>query len=233
MFRWILSVLLACLALNAHAAGDACSDGEIEYAGVVDGAIYFKWTGEIANKMDAKLLASFEEHKDKAKDVILALDSCGGHIGDMEATIAVIERIKKTHRLATLVGRGATCSSACVFVFLAAERRYGALTSSWLFHEAWSEEVGPDESIEQKMSSASTDRFLEKYFVPAGISKTWIARMRRLISGGSDYWQTGRDLWESKSGIITTPLENVVPLKEQRGRMYFMPPVVCGDFCRG
>jgi hypothetical protein len=189
--------------------------------------------GGIANKMDAKLLASFEEHKDKAKDVILALNSCGGDTGDMEATIGVLERIKKTHSLATLVGRGATCGSACVFVFLAADRRYGALTSSWLFHEAWGEVVGPDGSIEQKMFSPSTDAVLEKYFIPSGVSKRWLALLRRLIRGGSDYWQTGRELWESKSGIITTPLENVVPLKDQRGRMYFMPPVVCGAFCRG
>jgi ATP-dependent protease ClpP protease subunit len=216
---------------QAH-AGDPCAEGKLEYFGVVDhGGLYFKWTGEIANKMDSKLLAGFEVHKDKAKNLVLALDSCGGKVDDMERTIAALERIKQTHRVSTLVGRGATCGSACVFVFLVGEHRYGALTSSWLFHKSWRTEVGPTGSIEQKTSVI--DRYLEKYFLPAGVPKKWLSRMRRLINGGNDYWQTGRDLLESKSGIITTPLENVVPPNEMRQRRYLVPPVMCGSFCRG
>lgn len=231
MLRCILSILFACCAiLHAH-AGDACGKGQIEYAGFHDGAIHFTWTGEIANDMADKLRAAFADHKAKAKNVVLALNSCGGNAHDMEATIRAIEGIKKTHRVFTLVGRGATCSSACVFVFLSGERRYGALTSSWLFHQSWREVAGPDDSLEVKTSLASTDRFLVK-FVPAGVSKKWLARMRRMIKQG-DYWQTGRDLWESKSGIITTTLDNLVPFKDQRMRTYTMPAVVCGEFCRG
>ena len=46
------------------------------------------------------------------------------------------------------------------------------------------------------MSARWTDRVFDDYFALAGVLKKWIARVRRL------YWQTGRDLWESKSGIV-------------------------------
>ena len=64
MLRWILSAAL----VNARAA-DPCAEGKLEYAGLVDGALYFKWTGQIANKMDVKLFESFSEHQDKAREV--------------------------------------------------------------------------------------------------------------------------------------------------------------------
>ena len=149
----------------------------------------------------------------------------------MEEVVKILDLIKWTHRVNTRVEPGNTCGSACVFVFLSGKRRHGALTSSWLFHEAWSVVAGAGESIEIRSSSAWTAQALDKYFLPAGVSKKWLARLRRRISGGSDYWQTGRDLWESKSGIITEPIENL--RRRDQHRMYFMPPVVCGDFCRG
>jgi hypothetical protein len=34
----------------------------------------------------------------------------------------------------------------------------------------------------------------------------------------SDYWQTGQNLWESKSGIITDPIDNHVPRRTERLR---------------
>ena len=82
------------------------------------------------------------------------------------------------------------------------------------------------------MSARWTDRVFDDYFAPAGVLKKWIARVRRLITD-NNYWQTGRDLWESKSGIITNPIENNILYEDRERRMYFMPPVICGDFCRG
>jgi hypothetical protein len=233
MLRWILSAALACcLGVNARAADPCAEKGKLEYAGLVDGALFFKWTGQIANKMDVKLFESFSAHQDEAREIVLSLDSCGGHGRDMEEVIKVLDLIKMAHRVNTRVEPGHTCGSACVFVFLAGKRRYGALTSSWLFHEAWSEVVGAGESIERRSSSVWTAQAFDKYFVPAGVSKKWLARLRRRINGGNDYWQTGRDLWESKSGVITEPIENL-RRRDKDQRMYFMPPVVCGAFCRG
>ena len=216
--------------IQAKAADPCAERGQLEYAGVADGAIHLSWTGQIANKMDVKLFESFSEHQDKAREIVLSLDSCGGHSRDMEEVVKVLDLIKMTHRVNTRVEPGRTCGSACVFVFIAGKRRYGALTSSWLFHEAWSEVAGAGESIEITSSSAWTAWALDKYFLPAGVSKRWLAHLRRMIKKG-DYWQIGRDLWESKSGVITEPIENL--RRRGKERMYFMPPVVCGDFCRG
>jgi hypothetical protein len=44
------------------------------------------------------------------------------------------------------------------------------------------------------------------------------------------HFNRNTDLWESKSGVISDPIEN---LHRREQRMYFMPVVVCGDFCRG
>ena len=81
------------------------------------------------------------------------------------------------------------------------------------------------------MYTPTTDRLLDEYFLPADVSKKWLTRLRRLIKG-SDYWQTGRDLWESKRVIITNPLEHH-SVRGPRAPHVFMPPVMCGDFCRG
>jgi ATP-dependent protease ClpP protease subunit len=226
----LFASMVVWLGAQAQAADPCTEKGELEYAGVVDGAIQLKWTGQIANKMDVKLLGSFAEHQDEAREIVLNLNSCGGYVPDMRDAIKVLDLIKMTHKVHTRVGHGKECGSACVFVFLSGKRRYGALTSVWLFHEAWGEVAVAGESIERRTSSAQTGRLLDHYFVPAGVSRKWMARLRRLIKDG-DYWQTGRDLWESKSGIITEPIENL--RRRGKQRMYFMPPVVCGDFCRG
>ncbi|HEY8276667.1 MAG TPA: hypothetical protein VIG52_06705 [Methyloceanibacter sp.] len=99
-----------------------------------------------------------------------------------------------------------------------------------IFHEVWGVAAVAGEAIERRTSSAQTSQLFDRYFMPAGVSKKWLARLRRRIAGGNDYWQTGRDLWESKSGVITDPIEN---LRRREQRMYFMPVVVCGEFCRG
>ena len=131
--------------------------------------------------MDIKLFEAFSEHQDRAREIVLDLDSCGGHSRDMEEVVKILDLIKWTHRVNTRVGPGNTCGSACVFVFLSGKRRHGALTSSWLFHEAWSVVAGAGESIEIRSSSAWTAQALDKYFLPAGVSKKWLARLRHSL----------------------------------------------------
>ena len=56
---------------------------------------------------------------------------------------------------------------------------------------------------------------LEDYYVPAGVSETWLNQLRIMIQH-SDYWQTGQNLWESNSWIITDPIDNLVPRRTER-----------------
>jgi hypothetical protein len=58
-----------------------------------------------------------------------------------------------------------------------------------------------------------------------------MAESVRPKTAAGDYWQTGRDLWESKS-IITDPLGNLQKVPDD-SRLFVMPGVVCGPMCRG
>jgi hypothetical protein len=86
--------------------------------------------------MDAKKEAEFDKAKERVSEVLLKLHSCGGSTRAVEQAVAALKRIKKTYDLVTVVGWSHTCGSVCVPVFLQGRRRYGALNSSWLFHEA-------------------------------------------------------------------------------------------------
>jgi hypothetical protein len=41
-----------------------------------------------------------------------------------------------------------------------------------------------------------------KYFKAAGVSETWIRKVRDGMSGGNDIWKTGRELVDENSGIV-------------------------------
>ena len=126
----------------------------------------------------------------------------------MEHTIGLLRYIKRTHMLETIVDRGEICASACIPVFLQGQRRWGALTSSWLFHEVW--HWADTKRKEARVNRTLTERLFQDYYLPAGVSETWLGHLRIMVQH-SDYWQTGENLWEDKSGIITDPLDNLVP----------------------
>jgi hypothetical protein len=169
-------------------------------------SLYLKWTGAIVDPMSKCILTEFEKSKATLDSVFLQLDSPGGGLTDAEHTIAALKVIWRTHHLDTMVGPGGRCASACIAVFLAGERRYGALTSSWLFHEVseWADKERKQRTIDRD----ATERMFQEYFLPAGVSPKWLNQLRPMIQH-SDYWQTGENLWKDKSGIITKPIENL------------------------
>ena len=59
----------------------------------------------------------------------------GGSVAEGERVIDVLRQIKATHQLETVVAPGDVCASMCVFIYVQGQKRLGALTSSWLFHE--------------------------------------------------------------------------------------------------
>ena len=210
----------------AAKAGDPCAKGDLNYVQVGHRTLSLMWTGTIGNGMHEKIEVEFDKAKDRIKRLDLSLNSCGGNIREMEATIASLRHIKKTHRLETEVGWAHECASACVPIFLQGQSRYGALTSSWVFHEA----AGPQEieamgrdADKVTVSRELTERLFNDYYVPAGVSKKWLDRLRGLIKN-QDYFQTGEDLVKDESHIITDPLDNVVPRDEVEGKR------IIGDF---
>jgi hypothetical protein len=150
----------------------------------------------------------FEKAKSQVGAVHFQISSCGGDAKEMERTVGLLRSIKKTHTLETIVDRGGLCASACVPVFLQGNRRWGALTSPWVFHEAW--RWADRHRADVRVDRTVTERLFQDYFEPAGVSEKWLNHLRIMVQQ-SDYWQTGEDLWADKSGIITDPLDNLVP----------------------
>ena len=229
---WILALACAFMALAAFPAqaGDACGPGHMRNVEMRDGALVLRWEGRISQRMAADIGAEFDRHKRMARTVTLALTSCGGHGPYMDAAITELGFIKATHPLTTLIDRGALCSSACVPIFLAGNRRVGALASLWFFHPAGRRVQQGIGITTRELSPEYTESIITRYFVPAGVSADWIQFMRRTIRDG-DLWQTGRDLWESKSGILTETLDNVESREE--GPVDLPSSLACGLVCRG
>ena len=171
------------------------------------------WKGKIEDPMAACIMTAFAKVPPSVWRVSLSLDSPGGNLPTAEEVVAALKQIRKTHQLSTTVWRGATCSSACIPVFLAGERRYGALASIWVFHEVGHWTHREDRPL--TTDRIATERVFQDYFLAAGVSEAWLNRLRPLIQN-ADYWQTGQNLFDDKSGIITQPIENLVPRRTER-----------------
>lgn len=176
--------------------------------------LYLSWTGTIADPMAECIRAQFDKVRGTTTRVVLELDSEGGYLPAAEDAIATLRKIRRTHLLVTVVSRGRKCWSACVPVFLTGKRRHAALASTWLFHEvsAWAQEGS---SRYKTVDRAVSDRVFRDYFLAAGVSEQWLKRLYIVIPH-ANYWQTGQNLWEDKSGIITYPLDNLVPRNTER-----------------
>lgn len=214
-------------------AADDCADGKLRPATIVDDKLVLRWEGKVNKKMAAAIDEAFETNQRRVKSVELSLRSCGGRVDYMEAAIGVLRHIKETHRLTTVVDQGAMCASACIPVFLAADHRRAAMSSVWFFHRSWRKSLsgGVDQVQTGVPGGRSVARFHELYYAPAGVSRPWLDQLRKIIENSSGYWQTGRDLWDSKSGMLTETIGDIL-YKEDR-TIYIAPAPGCTAMCRG
>ena len=104
--------------------------------------------------------------------------------------------------------------------------RFGAPASAWLLHH-FSVVAANGDTVADIADPIPTERTFKEYFVPAGVSKRWLQKVRAKIKSG-DYWQTGRDLGDSRSGVLTVRLQDLEKREKNKFR-HFMPPVMCGD----
>jgi hypothetical protein len=192
------------------ASAEEVGQGRLRVKGPTSGSntVVMAWHGEIAAPMAAQISEAFEARKASATRFVLLLDSGGGSVAEGERAIDVLRRIKQTHELMTAVAHGHKCGSMCVFIFVQGHERVAALTSAWLFHEV--SRMDPNTKRIINLNRPRWEQLIDKYFVPAGISEAWIADMKQ-YTFGSDYWQTGADLIQSSSGIITKPMGNQRP----------------------
>ena len=223
MLRPTFSVFALCVCfglalMNCHVAlaGDPCARGDLKVSPTVrSDTLQFKWTGQIGSPMNERIAAELGKAKSSVRSVVLILSSCGGSLGEAEKVIETLRDAKKTRFLETRVDQGDKCGSACIPVFLQGTRRRAALTSAWLFHEV--SRGRTKDRAKGIVDRAITERIFQDYFLAAGVSETWLNQLRVMVQH-SDYWQTGQNLWESKSGIITDPIDNHVPRRTERLR---------------
>jgi ATP-dependent protease ClpP protease subunit len=192
------------------------------------GTVHMTWTGPIAAPMANQIRDAFESRRGHATRFVLRISSQGGLVPEGERVIEVLRQIKATHQLDTAVTQGDLCASMCVFIYLQGQKRFGAMTSSWLFHEVSHMDLATKQTT--KLDRTAWDRLVDKYMRPAGVTQEWIADMQpRTVN--SDYWQTGADLIRSNSGIITEPLGNqmaryVAPSARPKETASAQPPAV-------
>lgn len=202
------AVALSLLAMSVPPANavETERDGlKVSISNVRTGTVVLNWRGPIMPPMARQIKDAFEAHRQQATRFVLRISSQGGLVPEGERVIEVMRQIKATHQLDTVVTQGDVCASMCVFIYLQGQKRFGALTSSWLFHEV----SHIDQATKQptKLDRAGWERLVDKYMGPAGVSQSWIADMKpRTIN--SDYWQTGADLINASSGIIHEALAN-------------------------
>lgn len=212
----LLAIAFASQALFSPAAvaqdrRDAPKQGEQAPKAVGDykvenGTLYISYSGPIVKGMADFLAQTFMKYRDTTHRVVLVLASPGGSIDSGEQAIHVLRAIRQTHRLDTVVLNGKMCASMCIPVYLQGKVRFAAPSSLWVFHEAATNlnEEGTKIAIDRE----ETFRILNRYYVPAGVSVAWLKLMVTKVNG-TDYWQTGSELINAQTGIITNALDNV------------------------
>jgi len=81
-----------------------------------------------------------------------------------------------------------------------------------------------------QVRSSTTEDLLNRYFAGAGLSEDWLRYLRRTLRT-HDLWQSGRDLWESKSGVLTETIDNLEPRND--GTIDLPSETGCNLKCRG
>jgi hypothetical protein len=229
----VLTAIFALTATPALAA-DPCGPGHMRKAEARSDVLELVWQGTVVDQMAADIADEFAKQRRNVSSVLLSLHSCGGSLRYMQRAIAVLEQIKGTHQVVTKVDRGDTCGSACVPIFLAGTRRIGALTSSFYFHPVAIGSLGDPGTNEARARmqhrSSATEDVLSRYFAGAGLSEDWLRYLRRTLRT-HDLWQSGRDLWESKSGVLTETIDNLEPRED--GTIDLPNGTACSVKCRG
>jgi len=163
-------------------------------------AVVLKWEGAIVEPMAESFQKAYTQYKHAKKRFILDISSPGGEIAEGDRVIAILMTLKKTHGLTSVVQRGATCASECVPIFLQGTQRIGARASTWMFH-------GARKMFTTVPDDNETNRNLN-VFRDAGVSEAWIQSVLPYMRKPGEFWQTGSQLKENGSLILTQTLDD-------------------------
>ena len=203
--------VLAGLAAPAVAQSRPSSKLTAEISKSRPDTLILAWRGSIELTMANQIKQAFETNRRQTKRVVLTFTSGGGSVAEGERVIKVLRDIKRTHTLETVIAQGGTCQSMCLFMYVQGDVRRAGLTSVWLFHEVSVSD--PKTKKITKLIRGDWLRLVTQYVEPAGVSKAWIDSVKQQVNR-TDFYQTGADLVQAKSGIITHALGNRIERKE-------------------
>lgn len=165
------------------------------------------WTGPIFRPMAKQFERAIEENKSRSTRFLLQLNSPGGSVSEAEKVIALLRNLKETHRVDTLVRAGWTCGSMCPFIYAQGENRYAAPASMWLFHEILYSD--PKTGKPMHLERQRWLGLIDDYFVPAGLSESWLDKMKTIVKS-RDLYVSGDSLLRNKAGLITKHIPDVL-----------------------
>ena len=207
---FITILAMSAVSLQAHDATKA-STLKVKFRKNNHGQVLLYWKGKIRKPMARSFKRAIERWKGRAKGgFIISLNSSGGFVSEANKVVTLLKKLKRTRTVRTYVGRGRTCGSMCVPIFLTGNQRIAAGASLWLFHDI----AGRDKNDKSRniFKPWKTRKMFNEHFIPAGVSKVWIDDIQRKIDG-SDYWMTGDELYSSNANIITQRRGNRVARK--------------------
>ncbi len=166
-------------------------------------AVVFMWRDDISFPMSARLAETFDEWRDAVGEIVIDLSSPGGSVAEGRQVIAVIDRMKETHRVSTHVGARGICMSMCVPIYLQGEERTASPYSRWMFHEPSSVDAVTGERVDRPAFERAyeTRRFVDRYFRSSDMDPAWLAALEEDWKG-RDIRKSGRDLVAEGSGVI-------------------------------
>jgi len=207
--RTLIAVILSTLSVCAVTAAPSTAGGKNFRVTVHKDTneIEFHWRGKIAHPMAERLDETIMDHWHHATGgFIISLHSGGGKIREARRVAKIMRDLRRERRVATRVGPGHVCGSACIPIFLQGEIRQVSVASLWKFHEITKND--PSRFGYKFLRPNRTRRLFRKVFLPAGVSSEWLASIQTKIAR-VDYWLTGANLRDDQSGIGTHYTSNV------------------------
>lgn len=205
-FLLLLAVAVAGALYWQHQSAIFADKGRLVVRQLEDGerSVVLSWHHDIEVPMVQRFREAFEEWRGKTGRFVIELSSRGGALYEGRKLVELIDDIRRTHRIDTLVGPDGICLSMCVPIFMTGERRMAAGSSKWMFHEPrfFNSVTDEETDVPDRERKALAERFFARYFSHPDISPQWRAALKREWQG-KDVWRTGAELVREQSGIVT------------------------------
>lgn len=162
------------------------------------------WDSKVELPMARRISEAFETSKNEVKRFILVLNSPGGSLHEGGEVIKVLDQIKRSHEVHTLVGSRKVCLSMCVPIYLQGQRRLAAPDSRWMFHEPIHVDAHTGDEVNKPKFEREffARRFFERYFTNSQMDSGWRRRLEAEWKG-KEIWKTGQQLVDERANIVT------------------------------